>query len=238
MPSFDLTSIAARAAGGAFAAVARRRRARPVHPHGPVFAATAAVTPRGAALLGLAGPAEVGAILRLSRSFDVVSGMPDLLGVAVRLCEVRGAGAHQDLLLVSSPGPPLGPLVMPTRHYTHRWYTSLLPYRAAGGPALVMARSRAGAQAGRGDALEAAQAAAQAGALEFDVGVASLAGRSFEPLARVCARDILDGDRGGRVAFDPIVHSGPRLHQSAGPLDAIRERSYRDSRMARPATTS
>ncbi|MBI5104539.1 MAG: hypothetical protein HZB46_06060, partial [Solirubrobacterales bacterium] len=191
--------LAGRAAGGAFAAVARVRHARPVHPHGPVFAATAdlpTVVPGIRALHGRRVPA----LLRLSRSFDLVSGMPDLLGVAVRLCDLHGPGEHQDLLVVSMLPPPLLVVPAPATSYAHAWYSSLLPYKAGGRAALVAARSRCGPAVREGDALEGAERAAAAGGLAFEL---ALAGpwHGVLPLGRVTAGALLPEDEAAGLAF-------------------------------------
>ena len=96
--------------GRVFELIARRRRARALHPEGTVRAATLTVH---------AGPLPAGehpAIVRLSRGLGLPDALPEVVGLAIRL-----PGLDQDLLLSGLGRDPR----------THR-YTSLFPFEAGG----------------------------------------------------------------------------------------------------------
>src|SRR4051812_7231755 len=93
------------AAGAPFAALARLRGAKSLHPKGLVYAATLRiagddVAPAAAPLLR--EPGEHAAVVRFSRSLGLPDALPDLFGIAVRLPDALGPGRHQDFLTVTS----------------------------------------------------------------------------------------------------------------------------------------
>src|SRR5690348_12195756 len=88
------------ATGAVFGALSAVRRARIFHPHGTARLATVTIAGGDHPLHVLAGTHD--AIVRTSRGIGLPEPLPDLHGVAVKLLNAHGAGAHQDLLLVSS----------------------------------------------------------------------------------------------------------------------------------------
>ena len=119
-----------RAAEVTFASLARLRRARVFHPRGRAFDATVAIANGDHPLSVLSGVHR--AVVRLSRGAGLPEPLPDVLGTAIRILDVHGAGRHQDFLLATSGS------VFPTRHLLvpafgvrpHR-YSSLLRYENA-----------------------------------------------------------------------------------------------------------
>jgi hypothetical protein len=138
-------SAAERAAGvslGALlAGLAALRRGKAFHPKGVVHAATLAVTDppacaQGSTLLGR--PGEHRALVRFSRALGLPAPWPDLMGMAIRLPDAYGEGAHQDFLLVTSvDAPVLHHVFLSVTRIDQRPYSSSLPYRAGGDPFLV-----------------------------------------------------------------------------------------------------
>src|SRR5215210_362299 len=120
--------------GAPFAALARLRRSKSLHPKGFVYEATLTISggsaaPAAAALLR--EPAEHQAVVRFSRSLGLPDAVPDLFGIAVRLPDVHGPGRHQDFLTVTSvDAPVLHHIFVPVSDAQQAVYTSSLPYRA------------------------------------------------------------------------------------------------------------
>jgi hypothetical protein len=194
-----------------FRRIARARGARALHPDGPLLAARAT----------LLGPPErtVDALVRPSRALGIPGGRRDLAGFAVRLADLHGPGRHQDLLLTSSPKPPLHVVLAPTGTADRAWFTSLLPYTDPTRPGdrrtLVVAH-------GLGDA-------------RWAFGLCRPLRRDVTWLGLVDAseRRVVEGDPADAVAFDPMIFAGEDLRPSAGPVDAFREAAYAGSRDGR-----
>lgn len=220
---------------GAFGVAARLRGARAVHPRGPVLRATVRVD-------GLPGvPAlvrprdGVDALVRLSRSFGFPQGVPDILGIALRLHDVHGEGADQDVLVVSClPGPVANPVPLVAGSYRWPTYSSLLPLRLGDQLAFLGARSLAGPSAEQGTDLEGARAAAAAGELGFLLTWAPVGGR-WRTWGEVRVHDeVLEHDRAEALRFDPVLHAGDGIRLAGEPIADLRARAYRHSRAARP----
>lgn len=191
-----------------FRRIARARRARALHPDGPLLAARAT----------LLGPPErtLDALVRPSRALGIPGGRRDLAGFAVRLIDLNGPGRHQDLLLTSSPKPPLHVVLAPTGTADRAWFTSLLPYRVGDGRrTLVVAH-------GLGDA-------------RWAIGLCRPLRRDVTWLGLVDAseRRVIERDPAEAVAFDPMIFASDALRPSAGPVDAVREAAYAGSRDGR-----
>ncbi|HET9654202.1 MAG TPA: hypothetical protein VFP72_02535 [Kineosporiaceae bacterium] len=134
-----------RLAGGAvllaaagFAAVARWRGARALHPVGTVTGATVVregLDP-GVGVPWLDEPGEDAALVRFSRAIGVPAPLPDVLGLAIRV--PGSVGRPQDLLL-SSAGqrPVLRHLLQPRRGIHDGGYTSILPFLSPSGPVMI-----------------------------------------------------------------------------------------------------
>jgi hypothetical protein len=211
-----MPSVAERATGialgAALAGLAALRRGKAFHPKGVVHAATLTVTDppayaRGSALLGR--PGEHRALVRFSRALGLPAPLPDLLGMAIRVPDAYGAGAHQDFLLVTSvDAPVLHHVFLPVTKVDRRPYSSSLPYRAGGDPFLV------------GTVPESEQ--------RFALAVAPVMGR-FRAIGTVTVGERLEPELDA-MTFDPW-HCGGGLVPS-GFLNALRRYAYPMSQWA------
>src|SRR3954454_10724055 len=171
------TRIAGTALGVLLGAGAAVRRAKVVHPRGAVFEARLIVTGAAAAPSGtvlLTDPAEHRAIVRFSRSLGLPRGLPDLLGISIRVLDAHGEDRPQDLLLVTSADVPVvHHFFLPAADVQQRPYTTSLPFRSgSGGLFIVGVLPRDDSPRGEGrDELERVRAAARTGRLRFDLAV-------------------------------------------------------------------
>ncbi len=100
-----------------------------------------AVGRTGVAWLDEAGTDHVA--VRFSRSLGLPAPRPDILGMALRIA--TQPGQFGDVLLATTGTGLLGRYVLlPTRRYGLRAYTSLFPYRTLAGPLLLAAIPTAG----------------------------------------------------------------------------------------------
>ena len=209
---------AATAAAELFRALSRWRGRRAFHPYGVGFAGELERLDGGAVL-----PAEIDgeAIVRLSRSLGAPVWLPDPCGLALRVPDAYGRGRHQDLLLASSGQAPLARhLLLPSRGFRDRPYSSILPYRFAGEMFVVLALPSRGG--GAGPRL-AELRECDRGELEFELAVASFRGAP-RPVARLRLGSRLPAVSTERLGFDPS-NSGGGL-EPAGWLNRLRGPSY------------
>jgi hypothetical protein len=161
----------------------------------------------------LATTDQVDSLVRLSRAIGLPRALPDVLGLALRLHDVHGAGRPQDLLLASSLAPPMHVTLAPARSFGRAWFTTLLPYRIGDRRSILVAHA--------------------AGPGRFALGTADPLRRRIEPLAELTVTRRLDRAPAEASSFDPILHAAPTFRQDAGTLDAVRARAYRASRRGR-----
>lgn len=137
----NLSRGAGHAFAGVFKALKTLRPDRPIHPSGVALAGMIDRRPGGRAS-GIAwvdsqGTSPVKA--RLSRSLGTPRGWPDIIGLALRIS--TGAGPA-DVLLASTLLPWPGRLLLvPHRYASRSNLTSLMPYKGAGGPVVLAART-------------------------------------------------------------------------------------------------
>jgi hypothetical protein len=221
-----------------FAALAKVRRARGVHPHGIGFdgVLTLQAGPGLGLMPGLGPPRAVPAVLRLSRSFGFPRPLPDLLGVAVKLPDLHGPGRDQDFLLVSTLDGRLSKYIpKPAPRYSWRAYSSLLPYRSDGRTVLPGALGANPAASDGQDEMAGAIHAAQHGELRFALAVAPALGR-FAPLGELRAQQQLPQPIVQALRFNPF-HTAENIIPAAGPLNGMRRAAYAASQRARPDAT-
>jgi hypothetical protein len=222
-----VASSATTFAAGLFRRLSRRRRRRAFHPYGVGFAAELERLDGGAVL-----PAEIDgeAIVRLSRSLGAPEWFPDPCGLALRVPDAYGPGRHQDLLLASSGRAPLARhLLLPSRGFCDRPYSSILPYRLAGETVVVLALPDRGRDAGP---LLAKLRERDRGELEFELAIAPLWGAP-RLVARFRLGARLPAALTERLGFDPC-NSGGGL-EPAGSLNKLRGPSYSASQAGRAA---
>jgi hypothetical protein len=229
-----LTRLPAQATGWSLGTVlgitAALRGGKAVHPDGAAYDAQLSVAGAGPGLGPpaaelLSGPGDHRAVVRFSRAVGLPRGVPDLLGLAIRVLDAYGSGRHQDLLLISSADHPvLHHLFLPARDVQQRPYTSSLPYQAGGRRFLIGALPDARSPRPDGpDEFARLKRAAHTGRLRFQLAVAELDGR-FEPVGdlRIGAPLPPDADA---LRFNPWNTGGGLA--PAGVLNQARDRAYR-----------
>ncbi|MEU8801327.1 hypothetical protein [Spirillospora sp. NPDC048819] len=210
--------------------VSRLRGGRSLHRVGRSYTGTLRVpagAPAGAGPLSEPGEHEV--IARLSKSTGLPGGLPDILGVALR---VRHGAQAVDLLFASTGMLPLARHVLrPRRGFLPGPYTTLLPY-GVGGRTRVLGlfpagRRRLPADVGRLDAAVAAEP------LAFTLAAAAPLGR-WAPVAVLGVHTPLREDDPAVTAFDPVLNALPGL-RPVGPFMRLRRLAYAGSRTGRGA---
>jgi hypothetical protein len=182
------------------------------------------------------------ALLRFSRGAGLPEPLPDALGVAIKLPDAHGPGAHQDLLLTSSTDRPLlRRLLFPARSFVRGAFSTALPYDL-GSDRVVLLLVPAHTSAGRsadgaghraaGGAL--AELRATADGLRFELRT----GRSFghsQPLATLRLGAPLPAEQTEALRFNPWT-TGPGI-RPAGWLNLLRDVAYRASQRGRSRGT-
>lgn len=223
--TLGVVAAAASATGSAL------RRRRVFHPEGVAFDATLQVTgaSHGARLLDEAGTHQ--AIVRLSRGIGLPERWPDFLGIALRLPEVHGPRAHQDLLLVSSGSGALARhLLAPQRTFGPGRWSTLVPYRVAGRPVVFGARRLDDAAPAEVDVDDLRTDPVP---LRFALELAGAWG-DWEQVGVLELGERLPDAVGDALRFDP-AHTGGGI-EAAGVVQAVRRFAYRASQAARPDT--
>jgi hypothetical protein len=187
------------------------RGRRIFHPRGTAYAARFSAAPDGLGAAIFAIGFEHEALVRLSRGLGVRPPLPDVFGLAVRLPDVYGPGAHQDFLLASSGGGPLGRrLLRPALGSGAGMYSSLLPYEIGARRLLVGAR-----------------ATASSPTIAFELLVASPAG-TWRGVGRLTLGRRLDDSAARALRFDPWNTGGGII--PVGLINRLRAAAYRGSR--------
>lgn len=202
-------------AEAAAAALARWRHARALHPAGRSFAGAVTIggtaTPTGVELLDR--PGHYPATIRFSRGVPTPTGWPDVFGLAVRVHLPDGRRPFDLLASSSGRAPLLRQLPLPRRRFPGP-YSTIMPYRSARGRRWLAVFVPPGGR-------------------RLVLAVASAVGR-WQPFGVVQVDVPLDAATDAALGFDPIANLPAGL-SAAGPLAALRERTYRGSRRARGA---
>jgi hypothetical protein len=199
--------------GAVFGALSAARRKRIFHPRGDAFTATVLIDPGDHPLHVLAGTHD--AVVRRSRGVGLPAPVPDVHGLAIKLLNAHGAGAHHDLLLVSSAAP------MGARHVlvpVVEWvgeptYSSLLRNRNAQGERFLVGAWRDGDADGR-----------------YVLATATLAS-AWQTIGTVTLVEQLDDAAAEQLRFSPW-HTGGGIEPS-GLLNRLRLGAYAGSQDAR-----
>ncbi|WP_320782760.1 phosphodiesterase [Streptomyces sp. CRN 30] len=221
-----------------FRTLARLRGAPALHPRGLLCTADFEVVDDGRGPWGVAWldePRRYTATVRLSRAAGLPRGLPDALGLAVR---VDRDGHPLDLLLTSSgAGRITRHLPLPRFDALSSPCSSLLSYRIGGRRRVLAALPRRRAQAPvPADPARLGEALA-AGPLVYDL-CAARSGRpgpggvSWRPFAALTVRAALPDGEGDSPGFDPYAHDAPGF-TPGGTLAATRRAAYRGSRDGR-----
>jgi hypothetical protein len=212
-------------------ALSALRGKRIFHPDGVAYEAELHVhgegEPTGAPLLDV--PGRHTAVVRASRGAGLPEGLPDTLGLGIRVCDAHGEGRHQDVLVnVSANLPLLHHLILPAWDgFFGQTYSSVLPYRIGGRLVLVGAiPAAAERRRGRG-ALPELEELAALGEAAFDLALASVGGRWQAPWGRLRLTARLNDRVAEALRFNPW-HTGGGI-RPAGPLQGIRGAAYRGS---------
>jgi len=215
--------LPARFAAELFRALSRGRGRRAFHPRGAGFAAELLPLDAGDHVPRFEGEA----LVRLSRSLGLPEWLPDPCGIGVRVPDAHGPGSHQDLLLASSGAGRVGRhLLLPSRGFCDRPYSSILPYRLAGETVVVLAFPVS--PPGPGPRLAELRDRGRAD-LEFELALAGLSDRP-RPLARLRLGHRLPAAVTERLDLDPGNSGGL---EPVGVLNRMRGPSYRASQAGR-----
>jgi hypothetical protein len=228
-----------RAIESAFQTVARVRAGRAVHAVGVAFDGRLTLDPDSLFGSALGAPPSRPAVVRLSKSVGLPGGLPDLLGVALRVPTGDGrVDGEADLLdvLLGSTGrrPPAHLALVPSGRWWGSPYSTLLPYRARG--QLVLLGVDAG-DAPRTLPADPGTAAALVARGRVRMAVTELPLRDALHRPRVVGELELESVRAPDeppITFDPVLNHLPDLHL-ARPLTALREWAYTGSRRGRRA---
>jgi hypothetical protein len=205
---------------GLVAVGAALRGTRLFHPRGVVFEGVFTVSERhdhGVPLLD--EPAEHPALVRLSKATPTPRGLPDVLGLAVRVPDAGGAGVPLDLALATTGSRPgLRHLLTPRRDFATT-YTSLLPYQVGTEHRLVAA---APTDADRRVPVDLATLP-DAVPLAFRIMLAGLTG-PWQPVATLTLTRRGTGD----LRFDVVANALDRF-RPRGWLNRLRGPAYRAS---------
>ncbi|MFD1860829.1 hypothetical protein EHW97_12185 [Aeromicrobium camelliae] len=210
----------------AFELLARARSARGFHPSGDIFEASARWDdPASPTVRALGGPGSADAVVRVSKGIGTPGGLPDLLGIAIR---IRPDHDSIDLLLTTVGRSGWRRNVLsPTTRWNRTAYSTLLPYRASGERVVLALRPDVGA------ATPASVAALDAALASGPLGFALEERRegAWNVIGRV---EIFGRRRTGDISFDPYLVNLPDL-APVGFLAELRERAYIGSRRGRHA---
>jgi hypothetical protein len=216
-PRDALSTIGGKALAGLFGAVAGVRRKKPLHPRGsvvPIRLVRTGLNP-GFGVPWLDEPGVDAGLARFSRSVGLPSGLPDILGLAVRLEQPEGPS---DLLLASTGQRPiLRSLLVPRITPLAATYGSLFPYETPRGNVVFAAWPA--------PAVRSSRAA-------FTVAVASPVG-TWREFGRLELAMLPEQATDQTLDLDPVVHPLPGLTLTRQ-FAALREPAYASARKHRP----
>jgi hypothetical protein len=219
----DLVDAAGRAVAVPLAALARVRRAKPMHPRGVVFDARLDRHGLDTGIPWLDETVRDDVLVRLSRGAGLPPRLPDLLGLAVRLPGERPV----DLLLSSTGRGRWTRRVPVPRRDAATTYGSIMAYRSPAGPVWLSAVPEGGDLPSDGDRL-AAVGAGRAITLEAAVGRGPW--RRFATLVLRSPVPPVDPP----LHFDAVLHAPPGL-AADGPMARFRRPAYAAARGAQGA---
>jgi hypothetical protein len=221
-------SLVGRALGAAPAAalgaLSALRGRRIFHPVGVAYAARCHVTAGDPQVLP---PGDHDTVVRFSRGAGLPTSLPDLLGIAVKLEGLGRDDGDQDFLLISSASPPgLRRLLLPSRGFPGRRFSSILAYRFRGRDPILI-----GAQVwGPDSRLDDPQRAPREPAATIHLQAAGRFG-DWRGVGRIDIDERLPTPVADELRFDPWATSAHLV--PTGLLNAVRAPAYRVSQFAR-----
>ena len=220
-----------------FRALSAGRGARIFHPSGLACAGEVVALPSDLGGVRILEPGfRHAAVVRFSRGLGLPRPLPDVLGLALRLPDVYGAGKHQDFLLASCGPQPLGSaLPLPAASFFGRTFSSLLPYDLGGATRLVGARAEARSAPAEGiEPLAELRASLALGPLRFVIAHGGLVA-PWRPLALVTVERELPQQTSRELRFNPWNTGGGA--QPAWWINRLRAPAYAGSQRGRSART-
>ncbi len=170
-------------------------------------------------------------VLRFSRALGVPRPLPDFLGLALRIFDAHGPGAHQDLLFASAwSRGPLRAIPRPATTFFGPSFSTLLPYRVAGRRAFVGAVAQTPRRGSNVDTLTELVETAERGGVRFAVVLAHGLG-DWQRVGVVAVEARLSQEESRLLRFNP-VNTGGGL-ELAGWANRIRDPAYRGSQTGR-----
>jgi hypothetical protein len=203
--------------------LSRARRAPIFHPRGVVVAGSVTFDANPAVSdVDLASRPRVDVVARLSRGAGLPAKLPDLNGIAIRLVDAHGPGAHQDLLFISARvAPILRHVFRPSIGFDRSVSSTVLPYRTSSGRQMLFSADPL--------PFHTLDDLDNALPFEFSIRAATLMG----PWHRVATVRIEHRAPHEQPRFDPW-NTGPSL-TPAGWLNRLRVPAYRGSRAGSPS---
>jgi len=205
-------------------AASRLRGERAIH--APGIALTGWVDVPGGARLGIPvfdGPGRYRALVRFSRGAGLPRGLPDVLGIAVRLLDAGGPGRDQDLLMATGArSVVLRSLPLPRLDLLGSWYSSVAPYRANGRRLLVGAQPLPSRPSGAARVV-ALDRLRDVLPLRLRLVVATMSG-PWQAVGTLTADAVLPAPEGRLVRFDPYTDGGGLV--PVGVVNRVRRGAY------------
>ncbi|MFD6856109.1 hypothetical protein ACFWCF_01995 [Rhodococcus sp. NPDC060090] len=176
-----------------------------------------------------ATPVDV--VARLSGGVGTPTGVPDVLGLALKI-PLEAPDAHWDLLLASSGTATVTRLFpLPVQNWPDARYSTLMPYSSKGTELRWIVAIPEGAHP-RSTTLEALRSALIHAPLSFRLELVSFSGTSV-PAGRLTLTQVLELPDDEQPSFDPVLNRAPDVVLRPEWLAGIRVGAYRGSRRGR-----
>ncbi|MFI6868615.1 phosphodiesterase [Nocardia sp. NPDC050406] len=221
-------AIPDRIVSGVFEAAARARRDRVFHPAGvPLTGALHAVDGGYKQLLG---STDRPVLARISKGIGTPLGLPDVLGLAVRVLD-RHEKPWDLVLATTGTGSWSRFVIQPVQGWSQARYGSLMAYRFDGGPAeWIFAEPDAGQP--DSPSLAGLSAYAKTHRLGFTL-KASTRGGPMRTLAEITIAEPEIGEQAAPGFFDPVRNHPPEVELLPRVVATVREWAYTGSRRGR-----
>ncbi len=227
--------IISRVAHGVAERLARWRSAPALHPHGVLCTGTLTVVARsdtGWGVPWLDRPGSYRVTVRWSRALGLPRGLPDGLGLAVRVEDPDGPGSALDLLFTSSrPGRFGRHLPLPRPDALTGPYSTLLSYRVGDRERVLAAFPVHGLDGRRGDVRPTLWQELARRPVRFELRAAA-PDEPWRTFATLSLEAVRTAPASRTVSFDPYAHNLTGLHPTER-LRRLRDSAYAGSRHGR-----